>query len=889
MNMPMKRDAPPTFAAINNGQLGADLTDARRRVGIGVLLSLFLVEVLCVACDSVIRLPGAGTAHASELGAIRIDEDTNLPISPMQIGTNFPGLDLPTGAIRQLGSNHFRAPNTNGAIAYSIDGTLLASASTLSPYVDLWDANTGRHLRSFKTPIVRHPPRLSFSSDGKRLTVYGGSLTVFNLDSGQLLHHLSNQGQCSPYYAISLDGRTVARADNEYRKNGPIIIWDLKDKKEVGRLPHDEGDACALVFSRDGKKLASGGPWIRVWDLATGQTLRVLEREAGTCDTMDFSPDGTRLLSTTFKGIKCWDIDTGKLLYELPPDAGAINSELQFSKDGRYFITGTPGRAICLRDGTNGKQIRTWCPHAEWPTSLAFSPDGKSLASVARLDFGIRRWDLMTGNEIEALQGHTGRISAFGFSKDSQSLYSLSDGDKRVRKWDLATGISQGDLFDGPIDPDPEDAFWRVSGLSPDGKTVAFMPGRSDAGRASVDVIRLVNTRTGKQAGVLRVPKNTPQWLTFSSDARFLASSTGMCLQLWDLATLKELQRYENRCRPVFSSDGRILGANSFERDREIVELIDVGSGKSLFKLHNEDLRGSTCFVLSPDGQYIVFPSVDGSAKLCSAKDGKLLKNLQRNNPLANKSPNPTTGIETKRLSDPVFSRTGRILATVTHDGGLTLWDMISGAEIRHIATGEHEMEALAFSPCDRILVTGGADSRILLWDLTGHYKAGQVVPPQLTLVEQKANWLNLGEDPAKAESAYWAFALSPATTLAFLRERLLAKPDPKELAGLISLLDHVNFAVRDKASKRLAELGPAAGKALQEAIARSPTAEKQQRVQRILEKHEPEIIRGLRCVDILEHMNTSESWTTIDEILNIASDQRIVQAASLALRRRAK
>src|SRR5438132_4010712 len=76
--------------------------------------------------------------------------------------------------------------------------------------------------------------------------------------------------------------------------------------------------------------------------------------------------------------------------------------------------------------------------HTHWVRSVAFSPDGKILASGS-IDNTVKLWELKTGREIRSLVGHTGDVSSVAFSSDSKILASASY-DHTVKVWDLATG-----------------------------------------------------------------------------------------------------------------------------------------------------------------------------------------------------------------------------------------------------------------------------------------------------------------------------------------------------------------------------------------------------------------------------------------------------------------
>jgi WD40 repeat protein len=102
--------------------------------------------------------------------------------------------------------------------------------------------------------------------------------------------------------------------------------------------------------------------------------------------------------------------------------------------------------------------------HTAWVESVAFSPDGKTLASGS-VDKTIKLWSLETGRRIKSLEGHTDSVISVAFSPDGKTLASGSD-DRTINLWHVETGQQMSSL-DGHIEGISSAAF------SPDGKTLA--------------------------------------------------------------------------------------------------------------------------------------------------------------------------------------------------------------------------------------------------------------------------------------------------------------------------------------------------------------------------------------------------------------------------------
>ncbi len=201
--------------------------------------------------------------------------------------------------------------------------------------------------------------------------------------------------------------------------------------------------------------------------------------------------------------------------------------------------------------------------------ALAFSPDGKTLASGGA-GTTVRLWDAATGKSTGNLEGHTDKICAVAFSPDGKTLASGSD-DKTVRLWDLGTGkmtaVLQGHTA----------RIWALA-FSPDGKTVAS--GGSDG------TVRVWDVATRKNTATFPGHPYFVSSVAFSPDGKTLACGAGGgAIQLWDLKTGKGrtiCKDDDEYVAPivVFSPDGKMLATGAHCNAREAVLLWDVATGK---------------------------------------------------------------------------------------------------------------------------------------------------------------------------------------------------------------------------------------------------------------------------------------------------------------------
>ena len=211
----------------------------------------------------------------------------------------------------------------------------------------------------------------------------------------------------------------------------------------------------SVAFSPDGKTLASGSldNTVKLWDVSTGTELRTLEGHSAEVLSVAFSPDGKTLASGSRKGtIKLWDVSTGTELRTLTPMAkylirtrpGASDENgfaavfsVAFSPDGKTLASGSEDNTVKLWDVSTGAELRTLTGHSESVESVAFSTNGKILVSGS-LDKTVKLWDVSTGTEVRTLR-HSDFVRSVAFSPDGKILASGSD-DETVKLWNVSTG-----------------------------------------------------------------------------------------------------------------------------------------------------------------------------------------------------------------------------------------------------------------------------------------------------------------------------------------------------------------------------------------------------------------------------------------------------------------
>ena len=263
--------------------------------------------------------------------------------------------------------------------------------------------------------------------------------------------------------AFSPDGGTLASGS----RDATVRLWDVNTSQvktiltEQG-LTDEWGAVWSVVFSPDGNTLASGSNdlKIRLWDVNTSQVKIAIHIPYAS--SVAFSPDGNTLASGgIFGGVFLWDVNSGQpktyqeealqqaitsvellptgsapKMMSLPPLPVGVTS-VAFWPDDSTLISGHTDGTIRLRDIGTG-QIHTTLKNPDHLSSVAFSPDGKTLAIWGGMM--IQLWDVETG-QLKATVKSYDDVWSVAFSPDGHTLASLN-GDGTILLWDVASYIA---------------------------------------------------------------------------------------------------------------------------------------------------------------------------------------------------------------------------------------------------------------------------------------------------------------------------------------------------------------------------------------------------------------------------------------------------------------
>jgi WD40 repeat protein/tRNA A-37 threonylcarbamoyl transferase component Bud32 len=385
-----------------------------------------------------------------------------------------------------------------------------------------------------------------------------------------------------------------------------------------------------------------------------------------------------------------WQRMSHRELLTLRGHTGPV-SGVAFSPDGKRLASASRDESgdetVKVCDAQTGQELLSLKGHTDRIFSVAYSPDGRRLASAGG-DHSVRVWDAINGQELLSLKKHTGQVYCVVFSPDSRRLASAG-ADDTVRVWD-AIGGHELLSFQG--------RSFAVQGLafSPDGARLA------SAGHG--DKVRLWDAGTGQELITLQGHTNVVMGVAFSPDGRRLAAADqDSAVRVWDAISGQQLLSLQGHTGSVYgvaySPDGRRLASAS--RD-STVRVWDAISGRELLCLqgHTGLVSG---VVFSPDSRRLASAGdEDQTVRVWDAISGQELLALRGH---------------TNQVYGVAFSPDGQRLASAGHDQTVRVWDAASGQALLSLKGHTQWVHGVAYSADGRRLASGSFDQTVRIWD----------------------------------------------------------------------------------------------------------------------------------------------------------------------------
>lgn len=358
------------------------------------------------------------------------------------------------------------------------------------------------------------------------------------------------------------------------------------------------------------------------------------------------------------------------------------------AKDGQYWVAGSRSGEVRVW-GEAGKTLhRVWQAHRSDMTALAFSPDGRTLASVS-FDTTIKLWNVEHGTLLWAAE-QTGAINAVAFAPDGQLLASGGN-DGRIHVWDAQRGTEVQTFAD-------QGAMISSLAWSSDGRFLA-----SGCADGSIWLWNPLEVAPDTQARKLAGHRHWVSGLVFAPAGPQLASAGfDGTVKLWDTIRGDCLQTVSEHSAPVlrvaWSPDGRMLASCTFDHSIWLWDVTEVRSHTILYG-HTGVIHG---LAFAPDSGSLLSASDDGTIRVWDVARGQSLRIL---------------GGYVATLLDVDWSPDGTRLAAAGADTVVTIWNSADATLLNTLRGHRWIVQGVAWSPDGQRLASGGYDNRIGLWD----------------------------------------------------------------------------------------------------------------------------------------------------------------------------
>jgi RNA polymerase sigma factor (sigma-70 family) len=415
-----------------------------------------------------------------------------------------------------------------------------------------------------------------------------------------------------------------------------------------------------------------------------------------------------------------------------------------FSPSGKILATAGHDKAIALWDVATGKERLRLTGHETGVESVAFSADGKWLASGGGGPYGkggeacmIRVWDLATGKQVAGFCRGGCTVQSLAFSRDRKIVASVF-ADRCIRLWDIATAKmlrqlpGRGAHVDAALSPDAQLAAWaypdktisirvlatgreahRLTGLGAGITALAFAPDAKTLAAGGADrCVRLFSLITGQQVGRLAGPEDPIEKVAFLPGGKKLATwnDTGL-IRLWGLAQRKPLRAVRKSFHTVaFAADGTTMATLGWQ---PAAELWNVETDRPVRQLaaHAAGLNSVT---LLGDGKTLAtYSPADRSLRRWNMSTGAELGHLKV----------AKTG---EYVLAVAVTGDGKSMAAGGYTYGkaagiqplLFLADAATGRRLHSLPGHRSTVRALALSPDGKTLASAGDGGNIYLWDV---------------------------------------------------------------------------------------------------------------------------------------------------------------------------
>lgn len=524
--------------------------------------------------------------------------------------------------------------NDAPGLAFTPDGKALVAAGVdykkdqAQHSVKFWDVASGKEIKKVSAPEGVNVSGVAVAPDGK-LMAYGAgdSVHVCDSETGKEICKIQTGG------VVSLGFTPDSKALAVRNRNKRLRLWEARTGKELHQLsdpepPRQTGGLAfffiggfsgpelrTLSISGDGQRIAAvAGSTFRIWDVASGKEVSLLEGHWRTPSTIAVTRDGKTVISWGMdRVVRRWEAASGKALGTFAAPRGTTLAA--FSPDARVVALANTDNSVRLHDTSTGKELSQIKGRQAGASALAFAPDGKVLAARGNDDF-IRLYDVARGTELRAIN-----VRPEPAARAGGTVIIFGGGGRR------SNGTGPGVAF------------------SPDGRLLVAPVSNNEGGAGNA--LAFFDAATGKELRKIESPRGIASY-AFSPDGRTLAAeNVDRTVTLWEVASGKERARMGQPVEVKPQTDNGL---------RAVVDLDGLANNFS-------DPAGPVGVTFSPDGRALMVRGPGRSVRIWDVVALKEIDQLKGHS---------------GRIETVAIAPTGKALASGAADTTILVWDVAS-------------------------------------------------------------------------------------------------------------------------------------------------------------------------------------------------------------------